>query len=355
MRFSTPLVPPVRAVWPPLATALLFLASSVAAGQAQAPVAPQAASLQLHVSLPDPGGRRSGVSGVQVVFTRTDSSNFTRVETTTDAGGNAALVVIPGRYQVSTPALVHSQGKWYGWDLEVALTQPQNRVELNESNASFDAETSASEPAPTGEEGPAGDTAPANSAGTAGAVVAAAPAPTARESSPAVAGAAASPNPPAPAAAAEVRAAEPAPRKASGLGAYSTVVVGNFAISTDGSRVRDIPEDMPNRLAQSLIRRLRDRDWFPVVLDTQQSAATLQPASVPRTRLIITGEITDYKKSANIVARTLAVGFAGVPKVGATFVLRDAATGRELYHFRHSEENVDFLANQLLKEISHRR
>jgi hypothetical protein len=347
------------------AAALLTCLAAVAqAPTPPAPSAPSAASLQVHVSLPDGKGGRTGVSGVQVVFTRTDSSNFTRVETTTDAGGNAALVVVPGRYQLSTPALVNSQGKWYGWDLELVLNQPQNRVELNEGNASFDAETSASAPVPVVDDGqpePAGSAQPAaNSGGTAGAAVATAPAPpptaeTLPNARPAAA-ANASPEPaPPPTAAAEVRTPEPAPRKARGLGAYTTVLVGNFAVSHDSSRVRDMPAEMPNRLTQSIIRRLRDRDWYPVVLDPEQGASTLQPASTPRTRMIITGEITDFKRPANVVTRTLAVGFAGSPKIGASFVVRDAATGQELFRFRHVEENVDLLANKLLKDISHRR
>jgi hypothetical protein len=172
-----------------MATTLAVLTGVAATAQVQNPAAasaPSAASLQLHVSLPNGNGSRTNVSGVQVVFTRTDSSNFTRVETTTDANGNAALVVVPGRYQLSTPALVHSEGKWYGWDLELSLTNPQNRVELNESNASFDAETSASAPVPVPDEAEAEATSPAsppaNSGGTAGAVGAAAPPPRATPS-----------------------------------------------------------------------------------------------------------------------------------------------------------------------------
>jgi hypothetical protein len=54
---------------------------------------------------------------------------------TVKAGEPAVITVVPGRYQLTTTKPLDVNGKSYGWDMELPLTQPVNDVELSSWNA----------------------------------------------------------------------------------------------------------------------------------------------------------------------------------------------------------------------------
>ncbi len=93
--------------------------------------------LKIKVTIVDRDLNPKPVPKARIIVKQSDSATPSRFEVTTDFEGTAQLSVPTGKYRVISAHPTDFQGKSYNWDVEIAVTESQNSVELSNDNAAI--------------------------------------------------------------------------------------------------------------------------------------------------------------------------------------------------------------------------
>lgn len=109
-------------------------------------VLPLAAQVQLvrltvHAVLVDKDLNQKPVPKLTVVLTRLDVSPVQESRVKTGFDGKAEAKLAPGKYRLSTPEPVDFQGKRFKWEVDIAVSDSEQTIELSNDNAVVSAES----------------------------------------------------------------------------------------------------------------------------------------------------------------------------------------------------------------------
>jgi hypothetical protein len=123
------------------------------------------------------------------------------------------------------------------------------------------------------------------------------------------------------------------------LAAYNGIIVE--AVTMDKNpRLAKFPAGHDSYLQKNIVTDLRKKNVFAEVIDgTRQSGEPAPQANIPASdkRLILSTTIIDFSPGNKALRYTIGWG-TGATKVKARFILRDAATGREV--MTHTQRGV---------------
>jgi S1-C subfamily serine protease len=124
-----------------------FLIATLALLVASPPTLSQQLSVtvQVHAILVDNDLNQKPVPHLVVRFSNLEERNASPIEVKTGFDGAASTQIKPGKYRLTSPEGVEFQGRRYTWDLEVAISGPNQTIELSNDNAKA---TQAPAPAP---------------------------------------------------------------------------------------------------------------------------------------------------------------------------------------------------------------